>query len=292
MATTLAIAIGTQKAGTTWLADYMRAHPEVHTPPVKEVHYFDARRLPKWCAKYEEQMLEDFKAAAAGLSLEAAADPDMQHRLAAMLLRFRMLTSPADYLRFMQWGAGQKRVLFEATPDYMMIDEAGFASMRALHPDVRLILLMRNPAERFWSSLRFNATHNRDFDIERMFDRLINREDFRLLTDYERTIRAFHSALGPARLHVEFYERLFTPDAMRRICDFVGVSWREPDFATRSNASLEAEFPAALRRRAVDAYFDVYQAIARRFRGDIPENWIEDLEGAPGAPTRPRQATE
>jgi hypothetical protein len=36
------IGIGAQKAGTTWLARNLQAHPEIHMPR-KEVHYFDRK---------------------------------------------------------------------------------------------------------------------------------------------------------------------------------------------------------------------------------------------------------
>src|ERR1700676_4637332 len=37
--------IGAQKAGTGWLYEQLRAHPDFWMPPVKELHYFD--RLPE-----------------------------------------------------------------------------------------------------------------------------------------------------------------------------------------------------------------------------------------------------
>ncbi|MEK7264885.1 MAG: sulfotransferase domain-containing protein [Pseudomonadota bacterium] len=278
MPKTLVLNIGTQKAGTTWLSDYMRAHGDVHVPPIKEVHYFDARFVPKWCSKYEVEMLAKFKEEVQRLTLPSVADPAMQHKLAAMLLRFRMVANPQEYLRFIQWGAGQKRTLFEATPDYMMLGAEGFSAMRTLHPDVRLILLMRNPADRFWSSLRFNMTHTSDFDIDVMFDRLIGREDFRLLADYERTIQSVEAAFGTGKLHVEFYERLFTPTAIKRICDFAGITYVEPDFERRSNASDFKVLSVGRRRQTLAAYADIYLAINERFRGDLPESWRADIE--------------
>ena len=256
MPKTLVLNIGTQKAGTTWLSDYMRAHGDVHVPPIKEVHYFDARFVPKWCSKYEVEMLAKFKEEVQRLTLPSVADPAMQHKLAAMLLRFRMVANPQEYLRFIQWGAGQKRTLFEATPDYMM----------------------RNPADRFWSSLRFNMTHTSDFDIDVMFDRLIGREDFRLLADYERTIQSVEAAFGTGKLHVEFYERLFTPTAIKRICDFAGITYVEPDFERRSNASDFKVLSVGRRRQTLAAYADIYLAINERFRGDLPESWRADIE--------------
>lgn len=277
MTQTLVICIGAQKAGTTWLADYMRAHPEAHSPPVKEVHYFDARFAPKWCAKYEAEMLAEFQREAAALTLATAGDPAAQHRLTARLLRFRMIYDPREYMRFMSWGAQGRRVLFEATPDYSMIGEDGFAAMRAMHPDLRLIFLMRNPADRFWSSMKFNQTHNAAFDIDAMFDRFLEREDFRLLADYGRTIRAARSAVGADRLHLEFYERLFTPEAVQRICAFAGIAPAPADFGARSNASLGGEMPEGRREAAVRAHAHVYRDVEALTGGELPESWRADL---------------
>lgn len=280
--TTLLICIGAQKAGTTWLADFMRAHPRVHMPPVKEVHYFDARFAPKWCAKYEREMLDEFQRDVAALTIETCSDPARQQKLHAMLLRFRMIANPQEYLRFMSWGAQPGEILFEATPDYSMLDRRGFEAMRAMHGDTRLVFLMRNPADRFWSSMKFNARHLPDFDIDVMFDRLIEREDFQLLSDYGRTIREAGAVFGRDRLHLEFYERLFDQSAVESICRFAGIAPAAADFGARSNASLEGDMPAARRAQAVQAFSHVYREIAEHFQGDIPESWVRDLAGLDG----------
>jgi len=279
----LLICIGAQKAGTTWLADYLRDHPQVHVPPVKEVHFFDARFIPQWCAKYEEEMLAEFQRQTAQLTMESCGNPAIQQRLHAMLLRFRMIANPNEYLRFMSWGAQGMPVFFEATPDYSMLGKDGFRFMREIHPDVRLIFLMRNPADRVWSSMTFNRTHNPKFDIEAMFDRLLEREDFMLLADYERTLQEAQSVFGEDRIHLEFYEHLFNQEAVDRICHFAGIGTKPAEFSTRSNASRSdasggrEEMPQDMRARACAAYAHIYQAIARRFANDIPENWLQDM---------------
>src|SRR5262245_13183400 len=38
------LGIGAQKAGTTWLYEQLRRHPDVWLPPEKELHYFDRKR--------------------------------------------------------------------------------------------------------------------------------------------------------------------------------------------------------------------------------------------------------
>ncbi len=278
----LLLCIGAQKAGTTWLADYMRRHAEVHMPPVKEVHYFDARYAPKWCTKYETEMLDEFQREAASLTLETCGDPALQQKLHAMLLRFRMIKDPREYLRFMSWGAQSKPVLFEATPDYSMVDARGFRAMRDMHPDVRLIFLLRNPADRFWSSMKFNRTHNPNFDIDVMFDRLLTREDFMLLADYGRTIRVALTIFPEDRLHIEFYERLFDQAAIDRICAFAGVNTGAADFEGRSNASMPGDMPVERRAQAISAYRQIYLEMAERYGDQLPENWRRDLADSKG----------
>lgn len=273
----LLICIGTQKAGTTWLSDYMRSRHDVHAPPVKEVHYFDARFVPRWCAKYEAEMLADFQREVADLTLKTCGDPRLQQKLAAMLLRFRMIEDPREYMRFMTWGRRSASVLFEATPDYAMLDRAGFSAMARMTDDVRLIFLIRNPADRFWSALRFNKTHRPDFDLEKMFDVLLRREDFRLLADYGRTIDEARAALGHERLHVEFFERLFTPAAIGEICRFAGLPYQAPDFGTRSNASASIAMPGDLRRKAITAYEQSYRDVASMFPDSLPDSWRADM---------------
>ena len=49
-----------------------------------------------------------------------------------------------------------------------------------------------------------------------MFDRLIAREDFMLLADYDRTIREALKVFAPEQLHLEFYEWLFDQEAIDR----------------------------------------------------------------------------
>jgi hypothetical protein len=274
----LAICIGAQRAGTTWLADYLRAHPEVHLSPIKEVHYFDARHAPKWCLKYEGEMLAEFQREAARLTLEVAADPALNHKLGAILLRLRMVADPSAYMKFMSWGSAGRRLLVDVTPDYAMIGEDGFRAMRDVHDDVRLVFRLRNPADRFWSTLRFNRTHNPRFDIDAMFDRLLKREDFMLLADYGRTLRAARAAFGAERVHVSFYERAFTQDAVDSLCRFLGVATHPADFGRRSNAALASTMPEERRAEAVRAYARVYREIEELFPEELPENWRSDID--------------
>lgn len=50
------LGIGAQRAGTTWLYENLRHHPELYLPEPKELHYFDwnvHQSLGSYCAKFQ-----------------------------------------------------------------------------------------------------------------------------------------------------------------------------------------------------------------------------------------------
>lgn len=42
------LVIGAPKAGTTWLCNMLKEHPEIYIPPIKELCYFNNKSLYKW----------------------------------------------------------------------------------------------------------------------------------------------------------------------------------------------------------------------------------------------------
>src|SRR4051812_18116714 len=53
------ICIGAQKAGTGWLYEQLRAHPDFWMPPLKELHYFDRQwRSPRALQKSQTRISE------------------------------------------------------------------------------------------------------------------------------------------------------------------------------------------------------------------------------------------
>ena len=55
---TIVIGIGAQKAGSSWLYDYLRSHPQIYLRSTKELHYFN--RIGKHdIAKFREILIKD-----------------------------------------------------------------------------------------------------------------------------------------------------------------------------------------------------------------------------------------
>jgi len=70
-------------------------------------------------------------------------------------------------------------------------------------------------------------------------------------------------------IHIEFYEQLFTPDAMARIARFLGLDGIEADFQRVSNASpYVVDVPEAILRDLRERLDDTYRWANDRFGAD------------------------
>lgn len=130
----------------------------------------------------------------------------------------------------------------DITPAYSMLDESEIRRIKAEYPDIRLLLMLRNPIERAWSAAlmalaRAEMTHDEASD--QWFLDHFNSQGSRLRGDYVRTIRNWSAVYGMETLLVLDYERLSTePLSVLRECSaFIGVpmhdGWSEAEVASR-----------------------------------------------------------
>lgn len=104
--------VGAQKAGTSALAQFLDAHPEIDMSSRKEVHLFDAPEYsPDW----------------------AAADIDERYRPHFAHSRFA--------------GLPGETVLGEGTPVYLFLPDIP-AELRRYNPQLRVLVLLRDPVDR------------------------------------------------------------------------------------------------------------------------------------------------
>ena len=120
------LGIGAQKAGTTWLYENLRKHPELFLPEKKELHFFD-RHFYKSINWYYKHFLD------------------------------------ADTLK----------TKGEITPSYSILSEEKIKFIYKMNPKLRIILLLRNPAERAWSHAVMNLVKRTKRNIS-----LIKNEEF------------------------------------------------------------------------------------------------------------------
>ncbi|MBC7478231.1 MAG: sulfotransferase [Pseudorhodobacter sp.] len=282
-APTMLFCAGAVKAGTTWLYEYLREHPETYFRTIKEMQYFG--RLDSGTLKGRIKKLDqEIAAFEAELESGKAKWPTWVLRQIGDRAEYRKLLLSGDaptaaYLRYLTAGAGDKRLVGEMTPEYGLLPPARIAEISALAPDVRWIFLMRDPVSRLWSHVRMLVRRAKPAPdafaaaCEAKFDAVLagKAPDVTQRGDY----RAIHGRLAQAvvadkRLAM-FYEHLLTPAGVARMTDFLGLSRHPAKLDKRVHEGVAIDMPAALRIRARDWLKPQYIYVAQTF--GLPPEW-------------------
>jgi hypothetical protein len=209
--------VGFAKCGTTSLAKYLTDHPQIAAPVAKELY-----------------VLID----------EESGFRSMQPIIDTLTFGAPKGAFGKDYIEFFPERAGCRYAL-DATPFYY--SQATAVSYVQEHPDVRIIFMLRDPAQRLYSSFQyfqnvFQEYPSGSFDefVDALLDpnsgskyrEKIRKQFFRKLFDdeldsgnYERHISAWVDVIGRERVYMGKLEELnATPvEFMRDICRFIGI---------------------------------------------------------------------
>ena len=274
------IGIGAQKAGTTWLSKNLQPHPEIWTPRIKELHYFDERIHDP--ANPVQRLL-------AKATNDRRADERWRRQLSARLRRQRKkfsfedlkwdlkyyLGRPTDgwYLSLFERGAG--RMSGEITPAYSTLTPAEVAHVHTLAPEARIIFFMRNPMERAWSQAVMSFDKKKKGSAKRAseekFHRHFAREGSTARTDYLRTIENWRAFYGDDRIFVGFLEDVhFHPgELLRSVYEFLGMdpAFEPPGLNKRVHARSAGRVPTAQFRYLAGVYREESRRLEARFGG-------------------------
>src|SRR4051812_7911904 len=144
------ICIGAQKAGTGWLYEQLRSHPDFWMPPLKEVHYFD--RITKSRAGRDEKLPDRLE------GVVARDERDREFIATMQKLDARSEIDFATYAALFQ----PKRSLIagDITPGYSTLSDDIVRRISAAFPKSKVIFIARDPVERAWSQLSMWVRHS------------------------------------------------------------------------------------------------------------------------------------
>lgn len=224
------LCIGSQKAGTTWLYENLRCHPELFLPDRKELNYFSSKYrfygLPL-------SVYSDYFKAAQGVKGEVTPCANL----------------PLRRIRFMQ----------------------------SIIPNLKLILIIRNPIDRMWASALMylvRARKKRFEDIrDEEFFKLFNNRDLFSRGEYAKILKNWRSVFPKEQIHICFYHDLCNdPEAfLKEIFRFLNVSdqvvWDSFPLRNTFNKSPEHTIPTHLK-----AYLEnLYKQSVEGFGEEFPE---------------------
>ena len=280
------IGVGAQKAGTSWLADYLSKHPDVCFSPRKELHVFDDVFARDIVGDWSERFKEDRgrfipkKEVKWLMATTFGGLGSMSYRK-FIDLRLSMNKDLRQYIRYFEHLRKGHKYCAEITPSYSVMDKNGFAAIRDLLEDVRIIFIMRNPADRFWSNMRHIQGKHDTFDPASEFKERLTTDKNVMRTDYKRTIEALESVFEPKDILYLFYEFLFQDEGrfayFKRIPEFLEIKNIQPKLEKSVNRSLQKTLAEHDRKEIIRHFAHVYEFVHDKF-DRIPQSWMADIE--------------
>jgi len=131
--------VGAGKAGTTSLYSYLRQHPDIYMSPVKEPCYFATEIRAEVMARSVQQHV----------ALQSRELPKVLGDSVPVKPHGWIAAQWEDYERLFQGVRGEKAI-GEASAAYLWSKTAA-ANIRACVPDAKIIMILRDPAERAYS---------------------------------------------------------------------------------------------------------------------------------------------
>ncbi|HEY3776691.1 MAG TPA: sulfotransferase [Rhizomicrobium sp.] len=261
---TFVLGVGAQKAGTSWLRSYFFSRDDIYLSRT-EMHFFDAKHgldSPRRTERLLEKASRRKKAIGQNLNLK------LEH--------LKLGSDCTSYKDFFRRQVPEHVNFFgEITPSYSLIGEAGYREVREIFRNVRIIFIMRDPVERFYSHVRMNRS--RRISAQSPQDDVLRRLECDSYVDrsrYQVTISNLENVFSRNELLYLFYETLFTPQTIHNLCAFAGMEVVDAKFDEVVNSGGPRDrMPEEVDRQVRAAFDETYKFCAHRFGDSLPRQW-------------------
>lgn len=276
--TNFLLGVGAQKAGTSWLHQYLKRNPNADFGFVKEYHIFDAL--------YGDQLTQRLDRVKNNvrsiLNTNIAKDSDFAQRNVKLLEFYSRPESYFEYFQYLVFRDPAISLVGDITPSYSGLSGEIFQHIRdqllSYDFNPRVVFLMRDPVDRVCSMERFNRKNLRKLGepITKTLDEQVC-ENFakyyqRIRTTYQFTIKNIETSFPEEERLFHFYERMWDIESIEQICNFLDVPLKQPDFTKRVNASPDEEVSEETKKEVAYFYKDTYDFVSNRFGAETIEN--------------------
>ena len=158
------VGIGASRSGTGWLYRAFLHHPHVWVPPIKELHYFDSIELVNHITdraihkrRYRLKTLALVRAKHYLAYPVSVFSESLHNKVNVNLgwdLRFFLGSGSVQWYQSLFADAHNDGLLTgEITPRYSLLSSETIQTLKEIYQHVKIILMLRNPVERTWSSI-------------------------------------------------------------------------------------------------------------------------------------------
>ena len=296
------LVVGPAKTGTTWLYEQLRHVKGFKMPPTKEVCFFNEVNFLHTIDPDNAALLEKYGVMGHEISeaaIQAAKKRFAKRRKLNMQYAFeqkqylwglfyryfpRNTTPLSAYLYSLLFTKEDGIITGDISPLYFPIKDEIIGLIAEYFPQLKVVMIIRDPVERAWSNIRMNYYSERavaGFTIEGYLSKPINRGG-----DYAYAITNWEKHFGPNRIQYLFYDDLARhPNKfLQQFLDFVRPGTPvNAVFEGKIGKGVEKEMEPALRTELIKKNLPQYHFLANKFgAGSYPQKWLERMLEEPG----------
>ena len=208
------LGVGAQKAGTTWLYEYLKNSENTNFGPVKEWHI--------WDCKYN-QSFSNFRVKKEDSKTNVVNN-----------IRYLMQNEEGFYEKyFLSLLSKNIHITGDITPSYCCLDHIELINIKNKLSNagfnIKVVFLMRDPVARCWSALRMIKKINKKYknitnqEANDLFLNYYNSNGFILRTKYELIVKNLLKAFDENKIFFGFYENLFKYENISHISNFLEI---------------------------------------------------------------------
>lgn len=299
------ICLGAQKTGTSFLANYLRAHPQCSLTPIKEVHFFDRLRdmTPAEVAKVLRTQIDGFKSDLGKTSILKRRNRgliktriDFVTRQLDLLERGEVnVKTYQDFILSVQKPGD--RLVADMTPANGLLSEDLLRQMAELESQPKFVLILRDPLDRLWSQMRMMGMRKSNADgaslgasVNEVIREFLDGERLGMeeRSDYAGMLDRAKAAIPAERLHIVLFEDAMSADGIQALCRFVGIDASAAEVPKPVHVGKKVELDPDIRDELKRRLLPQYEAVRAHF-GSLPESWIKNM--ATGANTEEQLRT-
>lgn len=295
--------IGPEKTGTSWLYKNLRVHPQVFLPAVKEIRYFwEKSYLPEqdisqrltnshWhnelYRNYLTKRVDFYQNNAERMSIE---NPKLVKQL---IWDFKYLLLPRDDDWYFSLFAGHDDCITgDITPLYYQLLDDKIKHISEILPDLKIIILLRNPIDRAWSKAKMNLCQHKD----RKLDAVEKAEfynhfakEYEQLSSYVSLINSWRKYFKSENIYVGYYDKLVRePSALfDEVCNFLNIeadllpAEHRNKLSARVNKGVDINLPEEYSTHLAKMYDQcIKELAATRQQEPYPQQWLKSINKA------------
>ncbi len=208
--------VGPQRTGSSWLRTNLCKHPQVFMPFKKEVFFFSHLQR-KDHKRYRSNRLEDY----------------------CGLFRIRGSKKIERAVKALRYGMFLPKTIFgEATASYATMPDSFIRNIFTIHPDIKIIIIVRNPVTRSWSHAKKTLVRDQNRKLDEVpfeeFENYYRSASNLKRGSYSDIIQTWRSFTKPENLLVAEYRKLAQDPAafLKDVQEFLAIA-TGPEFARK-----------------------------------------------------------